>query len=90
MMEGKLHCRLQDMGALLRGSVEKGATGKSKPWVWWKDSEVLVCSAEGEHSYSCVLGVCALGGKLCVVRQRSHIPRAVAFELSSWELEEVG
>lgn len=27
--------------------MEKGATGKSKPWVWCKDIEVLVCSAEG-------------------------------------------
>lgn len=43
----------------------------------------------GEHSYSCVLGVCALGGKLCVARQLGHIPRVVAFALSSRELEEV-
>ena len=45
---------------------------------------------KGEHSYSCVLGVCALGGKLCVVRQLGYIPRVVAIEHSSWEMEEVG
>lgn len=91
-MKGKLHCRLHDMRTW-RGIRDKGAAGKSKAWVSPKDNEAcwtVLLKEGGGMLHSCVLGVCALGGTLCVGRQLGHIPRVVASAHSRWELEEVG